>query len=288
MQGERHWVKFHFKTQQGHKHWTNARQPAVVGQDRESRSGGSVRRDRSAETFRVGRSKFRSCRRRTSEKTLVQPFDLTKVWPHGDYPADRRRHVELNRNPDNYFAESSRPPFRPRTSCLASAFRPDKMLQARIFSYADAHRYRLGTHYEALPVNAPRCPVHQLSQGRRDAVLRQRDEPGRLLRAQLVQRPGQDRRFAEPPLKIYGDADRYDHRDGNDDYRQPGDLFRLIGREAQQRLIDNTVEAMQGVPVEIIKRWIAHCYKADPKYGKGLAVRMDLSASDLPSAAAAE
>ena len=81
---------------------------------------------------------------------------------------------------------------------------------------------------------------------------------------------------------------RYDRRDGNDDYRQPGELFRVIGREAQQRLMDNTAEAMQGVSVEIVKRWIAHCYKANPEYGKGLAARMALSASALPSAAAAE
>ena len=96
--------------------------------------------------------------------------------------------------------------------------------------------------------------------------------------------PVQDRRFAEPPLKISGDAARYDHRDGNDDYRQPGELFRLIGYDAQQRLMDNTAEAMQGVPVGIVKRWIGHCCKADPDYGKGLATRMGLS----PSALAAE
>jgi Catalase-related immune-responsive len=100
--------------------------------------------------------------------------------------------------------------------------------------------------------------------------------------------PVQDEGFKEPPLAISGNADRYDHRKGNDDYRQPGELFRLIGHPAQQRLLDNTAEAMRGVPFEIVKRWIAHCYKADPEYGEGLAARMGVAASEPPSAAAAE
>jgi catalase len=97
----------------------------------------------------------------------------------------------------------------------------------------------------------------------------------------------QDNRFNEPPLKISGDADRYNHRNGNDDYRQPGDLFRLIGAEAQGRLMDNIAEAMHGVPVTIVKRQIVHFYKADPDYGIGVATRLGLSAADLPSASAA-
>ena len=100
--------------------------------------------------------------------------------------------------------------------------------------------------------------------------------------------PIQDERFREPPLQLSGNADRFNHRDGNDDYRQPGELFRLLGPEAQQRLLDNTAEAMQGVPIAIVKRWIAHCAKADPKYGEGLAARMGLSAPGPASAAAAE
>ena len=221
-------------------------------------------------------------------KHWYNPFDLTKVWPHADYPPIDLGYIELNRNPDNYFQQVELAAFSPSNVVPGISWSPDKMLQARIFSYADAHRYRLGTHYEALPVNAPRCPVHNYHKDGAMRFFPSGTNPDAYYEPNSFNGPVQDERFKEPPLKISGDADRYDHRDGNDDYRQPGDLFRLIGREAQQRLIDNTAEAMQGVPVEIIKRWIAHCYKADPEYGKGLAVRMGLSASDLPSAVAAE
>jgi catalase len=97
--------------------------------------------------------------------------------------------------------------------------------------------------------------------------------------------PVEDKRQAEPPLKISGDADRYNHRDGNDDYRQPGDLFRLIGKEAQERLMDNFAEAMQGVPIAIVKRQIVHFHRADPAWGRGMAKRMGVEV-DEPAAAA--
>src|SRR5215470_11472260 len=163
------------------------------------------------------------------------------------------------------------------------------MLQARIFSYADAHRYRLGTHYEALPVNRARCPVHHYHKdgpmrffeplsGNADAFYEPNSFNG----------PVQDKNLAEPPLKIFGDADCYDHRRGNDDFKQPGNLFRLMAPDVQQRLMDNIAEAMHGVSIEIVKRQIAHFYRADPNYGIGVATRMGLSASDLPTATAAE
>jgi len=100
--------------------------------------------------------------------------------------------------------------------------------------------------------------------------------------------PAQDERFREPALKISGDADRYNHHDGNDDYRQPGDLFRLMDPDARIRLMDNIAEAMQGVPVEIVKRQIAHFYKAAPDYGAGVASRMGVSITDLTASIAAE
>lgn len=95
-----------------------------------------------------------------AEKTPYNPFDLTKVWPHSDYPLIDIGMMELNRTPENYFAEIEQAAFSPSNIVPGIGFSPDKMLQARVFSYADAHRHRLGTHYEALPVNAPRCPVH--------------------------------------------------------------------------------------------------------------------------------
>ena len=148
---------------------------------------------------------------------------------------------------------------------------PDKVLQARIFSYADAHRYRLGTHYEALPVNAPRCPVHHYHtdgqmnfMGHRSGAVDAYYEPNSFGGA--VQAP----QFREPPLKISGDADRYDHREGNDDYSQPGALFRLLGSAQQERLFANIASSMQGVPAFIIDRQLTHFDRADPAYGAGV------------------
>ena len=222
-------------------------------------------------------------------KHWYNPFDLTKVWPHADYPLIEVGVLELNRNPDNYFQEIELVAMSPSNVVPGISWSPDKMLQARIFSYADAHRYRLGTHYEMLPVNQPRCPVHHYHKdgpmrffpaltGTADAYYEPNSFGG----------PVEDQRFAEPPLAISGDADRYNHRDGNDDYKQPGDLFRLLGADGQARLMDNIAEAMQGVPAEIVRRQVVHFYRADPAYGLGVAARMGLSATDVATAEAAE
>jgi len=286
-EGERHWVKFHFKTRQGHKFHTNREAEAVVGKTRES-----------FQTALFGAIEAREFPRWTMQvqimpeadagKRWYNPFDLTKVWPHADYPPIEVGFIELNRNPENYFQQIELAAFSPSNIVPGISWSPDKMLQARIFSYADAHRHRLGTHYEALPVNAPRCPVHNYHKDGAMHFFPPATNSDAYYEPNSFNGPIQNQRFREPPLQLSGNADRFDHRDGNDDYRQPGELFRLMGWEAQQRLLDNTAEAMQGVPLEIVKRWIAHCDKADPDYGKGLAARMGLSAPDLPSAAAAE
>jgi catalase len=211
------------------------------------------------------------------------------VWPHADYPLIEVGVMELNRNAENYFAEIEQLALSPSNIVPGISWSPDKMLQARIFSYADAHRYRLGTHYEALPVNRPKADVaHYHKDGPMRFFPPLTENADAFYEPNSFNGPAQDERFVEPPLKISGDAERYNHRDGNDDYRQPGDLFRLIGTDAQQRLMDNIAEAMQGVPAEIVKRQIGHFYRADPNYGIGVASRMGLSVSDLPSAVAAE
>jgi catalase len=287
-ENERCWVKFHFKTQQGFRFHTNREAEAIVAKTRESYQqdlfGAIEKGDLPKWTLYV-----QIMREADVDKHWYNPFDLTKVWPHGDYPLIEVGVMELNRNPENYFQEIESAAFSPSNVVPGISWSPDKMLQARIFSYADAHRYRLGTHYEMLPVNAARCPVHHYHKDGPMRFFKQlTGNPDAFYEPNSFNGPMQDERFREPPLKISGVADRFNHRDGNDDYRQPGDLFRLMGPQAQARLMDNTVEAMQGVPVEIVKRWIGHCYKADPDYGNGLATRMGLSIFDRPSAVAAE
>jgi catalase len=151
------------------------------------------------------------------------------------------------------------------------------MLQFRIFAYADAHRYRLGSaNYASLPVNRARCPVNVYH---RDGVMRFDGNGGGRVNYEpnSFGGPIEDPRFKEPPLRISGDADRYDHRVGNDDFTQPGNLFRLMSAAQQGRLMDTIAGAMQGVPEDIVRRQIAHFAKADPAYGRGVAERMGIA-----------
>lgn len=268
---ERFWVKFHFKTMQGHEHWTNAEAAEVVGRTRES-----TQEDLFNAIENGDFPKWRFCVQvmpeTDAEKTPFNPFDLTKVWPHGDYPLIEVGILELNRNPDNYFAEIEQLAFAPSNIVPGIGFSPDKMLQARIFSYADAHRYRLGTHYEALPVNAPKCPVHHYH---KDGPMRFFDNnaanPDAFYEPNSFSGPGEDERFREPPLKISGDADRYDHREGNDDYGQPRALFELFDKGQRARLFSNIAAAMAGVPEDIIQRQLVHFHRVHPEYALGVA-----------------
>lgn len=266
---ERFWVKFHFKTEQGHKHWTNAEAAQVVGKTRESTQEDLYR---AIERGDLPNWKFyvQIMPELDAEKTPYNPFDLTKVWPHGDYPLIEVGEMVLNRNPENYFAEIEQAAFSPSNFIPGIGFSPDKMLQARIFAYADAHRHRLGTHYEALPVNQARCPVHNYHKDGAMRFFENCPNPDAYYEPNSFHGPKEDKRFKEPPLKISGDADRYNHRIGNDDYTQPGNLFRLFSNEEKERLFSNIAEAMQGVPEHIVERQIGHFSKADPAYGEGV------------------
>ncbi len=282
--GERYWVKFHFKSMQGHRHWTNQEAAAIVGADRES-----AQRDLFGAIERGEFPRWRVCVQvmpeTDAEKTPYNPFDLTKVWPHGDYPLIEVGVMELNRNPEHYFAEIEQSSFSPSNIVPGIGFSPDKMLQARIFAYADAHRYRVGTHYEALPVNRPKAQVHSYHA---DGAMRFDAPRGTdaYYEPNSFNGPVENPAVKEPPLRIAGDADRYNHRIGNDDYRQAGDLFRLLGAAQQQRLFANIAAAMQGVPAEIVQRQIAHCTKADPAYGAGVAQAVQAMSQPAHQAAA--
>ena len=268
--GERFWVKFHFKTQQGHKHHTNEESAELIGKTRESYQEalfGAIEEG----AFPKWDVKVQIMPELDAEKTSYNPFDLTKVWPHADYPLIDVGVMELNRNPDNYFTDIEMAAYSPSNIVPGIGFSPDKVLQARIFSYADAHRYRLGTHYEALPVNAPKCPMHHYH---KDGSMRffQNDagNPDLYYEPNSFGGPTQDEKYNEPPLKISGDADRYNHREGNDDYTQAGNLFRMFDDGQKQRLCANIAGSMEGVPKEIIDKALAHFDRIDPDYGNGI------------------
>ncbi len=267
---ERSWVKFHFKTEQGHKFLTNEEAAAVVGQTRESYQEDLFGAIDSGD-FPSWRVYVQVMHENDVGTTSYNPFDLTKVWPHGDYPLIEVGTMELNRNPENYFAEIEQAAFSPSNIVPGIGFSPDKVLQARIFSYADAHRYRLGTHYEALPVNAPKCPMHHYHKdGSMNFMGQQSGNPDAYYEPNTVDGPAEDPSQAEPPLAITGAMDRYNHRDGNDDYVQVKALFDLFDDGQKSRLFSNIAAAMQGVPQDIIDRQMVHFDAVDKAYGDGV------------------
>ena len=156
--GERFWCKFHFKTRQGIKCMAGEESANLIGIDRESHQ---------RDLFEaIARGEYPSWTVKVQVMTEEQaktfqwnPFDLTKVWPHNEYPLMEIGVLELNRNPENYFAEVEQAAFSPSVFVPGIGPSPDKVLQARLMSYPDAQRYRIGTNYQQLPVNQPRCPV---------------------------------------------------------------------------------------------------------------------------------
>lgn len=269
--GKRFWVKFHFKTQQGHKHFTNAEAAQVIGASRESYQEQLYSAIDNGEYPRWTLF-VQIMPEADAAKKSYNPFDLTKVWPHGEYPLIKVGQVELNRNPDNYFSEIELAAFSPSNVVRGIGFSPDKVLQARIFAYADAHRYRLGTHYEALPVNAPRCPVHHYHKdGSMRFFANDTGDSNAYYEPNSIDGPAENAEYLEPPMVINGDVHRHDHRQGNDDYSQPGALFQLFDDAQRQRLFSNIAEAMQGVPEDIVYRQLGHFQKAHPEYALGVA-----------------
>ncbi len=267
---ERFWVKFHLKTCQGIKCLTDQEAETLVGKDRESHQRDLLESIEKGD-FPKWDVKIQVVPEKEAANFPFNPFDLTKVWPHKDYPLMDVGVLELNRNPENYFAEVEQAAFNPANIVPGIGFSPDKMLQGRLFSYGDAQRYRLGVNHNLIPVNAAKCPVHGYH---RDGAMRVDGNYG----ATLGYEPNsygewQEQPDAkEPPLSLEGAADHWNHREDSDDYySQPGELFRLMSPAQQQVLFANTARAMGDAPEEIKIRHIGNCYKADPAYGEGVA-----------------
>lgn len=278
-QNERYWVKFHLKSQQGIKNLNDAEAEALVGKDRESNQ-----RDLYDSLENGDFPKWTMYVQIMPEKEAAtvpyNPFDLTKVWPHGDYPLMEVGVMELNRNPENYFAEVEQAAFNPANIVPGISFSPDKMLQGRLFSYGDAQRYRLGVNHHLIPVNTARCPVHSYH---RDGAMRVDGNHGSTLGyepnsyGEWQEQPD----FSEPPLDISGAADHWNHREDEDYYSQPAALFRLMTAAQQQLLFDNTARALGDAPREIKIRHIGNCYQADAAYGEGVAKALGIPMSEV-------
>ena len=272
---ERYWVKFHFRTQQGIKNLTDAEATEIIGRDRESHQRDLLEAiDRG--DFPKWTMYIQVMPEAEASKVSYNPFDLTKVWPHKDYPLIEVGVVELNRNPENFFAEVEQSAFNPAAVVPGISFSPDKMLQARLFSYGDAQRYRLGVNHHQIPVNAPRCPVHSYH---RDGAMRTDGNHGATLGyepnsyGQWQEQPD----FREPPLSVEGMADHWNHREDTDYFSQPGKLFRLMTPAQQQILFENTARALGDAPDEIKRRHICNCSQADAAYGAGVAKALGIT-----------
>ena len=268
--GERYWVKFHLRTQQGIKNLTSDEAAAIVAKDRES-----AQRDLYEAIERGDFPKWtmyvQVMPEAEAQTVPYHPFDLTKVWPKGDYPLIEVGVLELNRNPENYFAEVEQAAFNPAHVVPGISFSPDKMLQGRLFSYGDAQRYRVGVNHHLIPVNAPRNPVHSIH---RDGLMRTDDNGG----GQVHYTPNsygnwvESPQTLEPPLKIDGAAARWDFDEDDDDYyAQPRALFNLMTDEQKQALFDNTAAEIGPASEATKRRHIENCTKCDPAYGAGVA-----------------
>src|SRR6201986_186186 len=287
---ERVWVKFHFKTAQGIKNFNNDEAVEMKGKDPDFAQRDLVEAiDR--KEFPKWNLKIQVMTLEDAKNYKYNPFDLTKVWLHKDFPLIDVGVLELNENPKNYFAEVEQAAFSPAHVVNGIDYSPDKMLQGRILSYPDAHRHRLGPNYEQIPVN--RCP-YAVNNYERDGQMSVNGNHGSSPNYfpnsfdDIVADPS----YKEPSWDLgTGVADWYDRNaEGeNDHYTQPGNLYRLMESHAKQDLVNNIVGSMSGIdgPKKdlIVNRQLCHWFRADIGLGmaiaKGLQLDMDAAMSSM-------
>jgi catalase len=284
--GERVWVKWHFKTQQGIRNLSAAEAQRLAGTDPDH-----AQRDLFEAIARGDFPRWTAYiqvmtegeRLAWEQRTGWDAFDLTKVWPHADFPRIPVGVLELNRNPDNYHAEVEQVAFSPANVVPGLGYSPDKMLQGRLFAYHDAQLYRVGTNHQQLPVNRPRCPFHHQQ---RDGAMAF-DNGGAAPNYAAVEPPKADTAgfgHGDAGWPVQGVAGRHEPRAADDPYTQAGNLFRLLPVREKQNLADNIAGALAGVSPEIVQRQLAHFDRADPAYGAGVRAALARRGVDTPAA----
>ena len=279
--GEYFWVQYHFKTEQGIQNFTREEAARVAGVDPDHAT-----RDLFEAIERGDYPSWRVCVQiMTPEEAKSYRwdiFDITKVWPHADFPLTEIGHMTLNRNPENYFADVEQAAFCPGNFVPGIAASPDKMLQARLVSYHDAHLYRLGANYQLLPVNAPKgCRAENYQ---RDGHMRfdGNGGGGPNYWPNSMHGPAPDPFVAEPPTGIEGDAARHPQKLTDDDFSQAGMLYRRVMAEADRdHLVGNIVAHLGKAQARIQLRQAALFFKADPDYGRRVAKGLDLDAAKV-------
>ncbi len=276
--GERFWVKFHVKTRQGNKTFDDATAAKMTGDDPDYSARDLIDAIRKGD-FPKWTVSIQVMPEKDAETYKWNPFDLTKVWPHGDYPLIEVGEMELNRNVENYFAEVEQAAFEPSNIVPGIGFSPDKVLQNRILSYADAHRYRIGINYDHIPVNqAKAAKVHTYH---RDGTMVTGSNGGGSVdyEPNSFGGPFEDKAVMEPPIRIDGDGQRYTTYPGDDGdlYGQPRAFWeKVLDDTGKAHLVANIVGSMtepnMGMPDdakrhEIQQRMLKHWYKVHPDFG---------------------
>jgi len=278
--GERYWVKWHFKTNQGIKTLTNeeaANMPALGGQKDlvESIDNGD---------FPSWRVNIQVMSENEAKTYQINPFDLTKVWPHTDFPLIEVGELILNRNVDNFFCENEQSAFSPSNLVPGTGVSPDKVLQARLLAYPDAQRYRVGTNYAQLPVNAPRCPVNHYqrdgSMAGMPAAFGGNNNQGDTCNYYPNDReesPQPTTRHVEPPLPTEGEAwlKAYE-TEHQDNYTQAGELYRIMSESQQHQLATNIAGGLIHATDSVKSRILYQFQQADPQYAKRVEAEMKL------------
>ncbi len=276
-QGQRVWCKFHLKTKQGIQNITSEEAVRVKGEDPDhaTRDLFDAIEQKDYPQWQVS---VQIMTEEQSAKHSDNPFDLTKIWKFSEYPLIEVGILELNRNPENYFAEVEQSAFSPSNVVPGIGFSPDKVLQARIMSYPDAQRYRIGANYQQLPVNQAKCPVMHYQ---RDGAMALGNNGGNAPNYEpnsCPNSPKQNPVYAEPALDLGTvKADRYNHRDGNDDYSQAGNLYRIMTPDQQEQLIQNIVGSLSQARSDIQMRQICHFFRADVNYGCRIAEALGIA-----------
>ena len=280
---ERIWVKFHFRTQQGIENLTDAEAEAIVAKDRESNGRDLFKAIEKGDFPRW--TLFIQVMTEAQAKThRHNPFDLTKVWPKADYPLIEVGVMELNRYPENYFAEVEQAAFSPANIVPGIGFSPDKMLQgAAILLWRHAAlpaRRQFQPHPGQCARTARSTAITATARCERTAIWAARCSYNPNSAGLWDNQPD----FAEPPMQIEGDAAHWDHRVDDDHWEQPGNLFRKMTSAQRQLLFENTARAMGDAKLHIKQRHVANCTRADPAYGAGVAKALGLEQSALAAA----
>lgn len=278
---ERVWCKFHFKTNQGIENWMDDRGAETIGQDRESHQRdlfNAIEKD----DFPSWSVKVQIMTQAQADEHQWNPFDLTKVWPHADFPLIEVGQMELNKNPENYHAEVEQAAFKPSNFVPGIGPSPDKVLQARLMSYADTHLHRLGVNHHQIPVNAPRCPVMHTMRDGQGATAENYGGATNYWPSTRPDAVNPDEKFHDPAWDLGNSiVDRYDSAVDHDDYTQPGNLYRMFDEGQRDRLTTRIAGVLGDAREEIQMLQLCHFFRADPDYGQRIATKLGIDVSKM-------